>query len=102
LRGRSRSAAARVHWSARGDVVDQLAGPEQPAHDRVLDRHLAQLAGAASRQGLVEQDQALLDAADHQVHAAQVRQGLELDVGVAEAAPDGDGLAQQRLPHLAA
>jgi hypothetical protein len=43
-----------------GDVVGQLAGPEQPAHDRVLGRHLAQLAGADGRQGLVEQDQALL------------------------------------------
>jgi hypothetical protein len=82
------------------DVVDQLAGPEEPAHDRVHGGHLAQLAGADGGQGLVEQDQPLLDPAGHQVHAAQVRQGLELDVGVAEPAPDGDGLAQQRLTDL--
>jgi hypothetical protein len=83
-----------------GDVVDQLAGPEEPAHDRVLGRHLAQLAGADGGQGLVEQDQALLDPVGHEVHAAEVRQGLELDVGVAEPAPDGDGVAQQRLTEL--
>jgi hypothetical protein len=37
-----------------GDVVDQLAGPEEPAHDRVHGGHLAQLVGADGRQGLVE------------------------------------------------
>jgi hypothetical protein len=83
-----------------GDVVDQLTSPEEPAQDGVHGGQLPQLPGAGGRQRLVEQDQALLHPVGHEQQAAEKHQGLELDVGVAAAASDGDGVAEQRLARL--
>ena len=83
-----------------GDVVDQLAPPEEAAEDLVHGGELGQLAGQQRRHRLVAQRQPLLDAVDHQVHAAEVGHGQELDVGVTDAASDRDRLAGQGLAHL--
>jgi hypothetical protein len=82
------------------DVIDQLTRPEEEAHDRVHGRELPQLPGAGGRRRLVEEGQALLHPIGHEQHAAEKRQRLELDVGVVEAASDGDGVAEQRLTGL--
>ena len=80
------------------DVVDQLARPEEQAEDRVHGGDLGQLAGADRRHCLVDQDEALLDPIGHEEHPAEAHQRLELDVGIAEPAPDRDRVAQQDLP----
>jgi hypothetical protein len=82
------------------DVVDQLAPPEEGAEDLVHGGELGQLAGQERRHRLVAERQPLLDAVDHQVHAAEVRHGQELEVGITEAASDRDRLAGQGLAHL--
>jgi len=83
-----------------GHVVDRLARPEQPAEDLVDRGQLGQLAGAEGRQRLVGERQPLFDAVDHDVGASEIGQGQELDVGVAEAAPDGDCLPELCLADL--
>jgi len=82
------------------DVVDQLARPEEPAEDLVHRGQLGQFAGAGCCQGLVGEDESLLDAVGHDEQPTQVCKRQELDVGIGEPPPDRDRLAEQGFAHL--
>jgi hypothetical protein len=82
------------------DVVDQLARPEESAEDLVHRGELRQFAGAGCCQSLVGEDESLFDAIGHDEQPTEIRQRQELDVGIAEPAPDRDRLAEQFLAHL--
>ena len=81
-----------------GDVVDQLAGPEEAAEHRVDGGKVAHLAGAGRGHRLVEVHQALLDPVGEDHQPAEVAERLELDVRVAAAPAGRDRLAQQGFP----
>jgi hypothetical protein len=83
-----------------GDVVDQLARPQQPAEDLVHRGQLGQLAGTGRRQRLVGEDHSLLDTIGHHEQATEIGHGEELDVGVPEPASDRDRLPEHGLTHL--
>ena len=95
--GAAATAGGGAHPGRLGHVVEQLAGPEESAEHRVHRDQVGELARAGRGDRLVEEDEALLGPVGHDVEAAEVGQRLELDVAVVEAAPDGDGLTQQRL-----
>jgi hypothetical protein len=82
------------------DVDDQLTRPQESAEDLVHRGKLCHVAGTDCCQGLVGEDHSLLDAIGHHEQTAEICQGQDLDVGIAESASDGDRVPEQRLPHL--